>query len=99
MREAIISLLALIGHILRAIMFILGACVVIGLFWKDKEAAEWIRQEIYPWLFRVGIGLLGIIFLVMLPLAIFRITRLLSGTAMLIASHLLGMDLWIIAAC
>lgn len=93
------SLIVIIGHILRAAIVILGAGVVIGLFWKDREAAEWISRELYPWLFWAGIGFVGIIFVILLPLAIFRVTRLFSGMAMLIASHLFGMDLWIMAAC
>jgi len=71
----LITTMIMIGHVLRGAMFVLAAGTVIGLFWKDREASEWIVRELYPGLLMMGYGCLAIWLIVLLPLAVFGIAQ------------------------
>ena len=75
--------------IVVAILLILLVIPVVFL-----HGAHWASTKLLPWFSILTLITLGLIVLVLLPLAIFRATRLFSGSALLIASHVFGATLW-----
>lgn len=71
----------LIGLLLLPVLIIYGSAVV--------------GAKIYPWLTTVSSFALLVVLLVLLPLAFFRKTRLVSSSGMILASYVFGLTLWV----
>lgn len=54
----------------------------------------WLSTKILPWLNLLSLVALAILILVLLPLSIFRKARSFSGTCMVFASYIFGVNVW-----
>jgi hypothetical protein len=68
-----------------------GFLLIIGLI---LEGGLWLSEQIYPWLALISVITLGVVLVVLIPLSLFKRTRMLSGNGFTIASHIFGLTLW-----
>jgi len=68
--------------------------LAIGTIFLLKGAA-WISVKVFPWLYVAFFITLGISIFIFMPLAIFGKTRNFAGSALVIASYIFGINLWV----
>jgi hypothetical protein len=81
---------------LASIVF--GFAVMIGLAFLPFifiKGAFWASENILPTLAKAGWIALALVFLVLLPLSIFRALRAFTGTAIYLSSYLFGLICWL----
>lgn len=78
---SILGIAFFIGIILLALLFIKG-----GL---------WLSAILYPWLVLISLITFAISIFILLPLGIFKKTRPVSGTGLLITSYVFGTTVWV----
>lgn len=74
------------------IIFFIGSLMLILLFIKG---GVWLTEKILPYTFIVADWALTITIFILLPLSIFRKTRGIAGIALIIASYIFGVTLWV----
>lgn len=80
------------GWGILGIVFILGIMLLTLLF---LNGGLWLSATLYPWLILISLITFAISLLILLPLGIFKKTRIISGTGLLIASYIFGATLWV----
>src|SRR5437867_3865617 len=80
------------GAVIAGIAFLIGLLLLSGLFIHGSAR---VGEKIYPWLATVSGYALVVVIFVLLPLAFYRKTRVVSGIGMMIASYVFGLTLWV----
>ncbi|MDD5501180.1 MAG: hypothetical protein PHH57_05810 [Candidatus Omnitrophica bacterium] len=86
----ILSIGLIAGYILFAVGFILLAVLLM-------KGGIWLSAIIYPWLNGISLLTFLLCLFILLPLAIFRRTRAVSGIGLVISSYIFGITLWVYA--
>lgn len=81
-----------LGWSLLGIAFFIGLILLAVLFIKG---GLWLSATLYPWLVLISVITFAISLLVLLPLAIFKKTRGVSASGLLIASYIFGATTWV----
>jgi hypothetical protein len=75
------------------VMLILGGLVFVALLFL--QGGIWLGEKVLPWLLRVAAVTLAVVFFVLLPLTAPWRTRRFAAKAMLYASGIFGVTLWV----
>ena len=81
-----------IGSFLFAICFLVGVVFMVMMFFRGSV---WLSERIYPWLVVLTAVTFFVVIFVLLPMAIFRRTRVFAIMGLYISSYVFSLMLWV----